>query len=111
MVKVLLSITALIQSLNCSLLLKCDGSFNSNTHVDAKMSDTSSTLTSTQPGLRAAVVDLHPVTKHRNWHSTSFFALLINSKSISTTFFTDGVLASGNLRSDVTNFAFISLSL
>ena len=55
-------------------LLKCKGSCNSRAHVDAKISGTSNTLTSTQP-------DLQPVTKHKNWHNASFFAYLTNDNS------------------------------
>ena len=72
-VNVSLPITALTQASNRSKvqLLKCKGSCNSRTHVDAKISGTSNTLTSTQPGLRAAMVDLQPVTKHKNWRNAS----------------------------------------
>ena len=72
---------AFIQTSNCSRLLKDDGSFNSNKQVDAKISGTSFTLTSTQPGIRAAVFDLHPVTKHKNWQSTSFIWRSITAKN------------------------------
>ena len=82
-----LSRTAFRHKSNCAEPLKCRGNFNSMVQVEAKMFGVSSTLTLTQPGRKAAVVDLHPVTKPSNVHKTSSLALAIKLNNMCVTFF------------------------
>ena len=76
--------------------------------VEAKMFGVSSTLTLTQPGRKAAVVDLHPVTKPSNLHKTSSLALAIKLNNMCVTFFTLGSVDIGKRSKDLTKSELIS---
>lgn len=77
-----LSRTAFRHKSNCAEPLKCRGNFNSMVQVEAKMFGVSSPVTLTQPGRKAAVANLHPVTKPSNLHKTYSLALTIKLNNV-----------------------------
>ena len=78
--------------------------------VDAKIFGVSSTLTLTQPGSKAAVLDLHvhPVTSPSNLHKTSSLALEIKFNNMCVTFITLGSVDNGKRSKDLTKSELIS---
>lgn len=68
----------------------------------------SSTVTLTQPGHKAVVVDLHPVAKPSNLHKTSSLALVIKLNNMCVTFITLGSVDIGKHSKDLTKSVLIS---